>query len=335
MAALVTLALTTATAGWLAFASVQPGSVISRGPSTQTPSGRSLDVDDRFSSPLERQIQVSIEERDWPDFSVPLEDLESSKATEWTSDACIDVKEDDIDRCTYDGPGDKRAVVLGDSVAVSWMPAVRSALGERGYETVSLTMGQCPAPHSEVQSNDEREGFSSACQNYQQWSAEVIRAQDPDLIIASSAENSLKRLVSESSGDEAEIEWRDDTTELLNAVAVSGTKVILLSPPPEGRNLQGCITRFNTPSDCTSTVSDTWKTQSAAEREAVERFGEPDQVRYVDTRTWFCNPTGLCPTQVGPIPIRADGNHLTEEYARYIAPQLDASIEEEQFLEDS
>lgn len=267
------------------------------------------------------QIQLALEAREWPEFSIDLVDLENAKAPEWSTDQCTDLGDNDLERCTYDGPADKLAVVVGDSIAISWMPGIRAALASEGYETLSLTMGQCPAVHAEVMSHTGELDFAASCLQYQEWTAEKIAELDPELVIASSAENSLPRLVSGSSGVVAEEEWLAATAQLLEAVAAEGRDVVILAPPPEGRNLQDCVTRFNSPDDCLSTVGELWHTQSRAEAGAVTQAAKTN-THYIDPTSWFCNADGQCPAFVDDMPVRADGNHLTGIYSGYLGPYL-------------
>lgn len=280
---------------------------------------------------IETMIQIAVESRSWPSFTLDLDELEDSKVAEWTRDQCIDVGKADIPRCTYDS-GPRLAVVVGDSVAVSWLPTVRGALSDHGYATLSLTMGQCPAAYTDVQSNNGREGFAQSCTDYQEFTRSQLNLLDPDLVLVSSAENSLRRLSTGADPREAGEEWLQATRDLVSALVQDGHQVIVLSPPPEGRNLQGCITRFNSPSDCLSAVGDLWETQSRAEAAAVAEV-DSSQVQYVDTLHWFCNSMRQCPSFVGTTPIRADGNHLTGAYAGFLGPFLEAELRQSGVLE--
>lgn len=127
---------------------------------------------------LSREIQIAIEARDWPAFRIDLDALEDAKVDEWTADGCINVSEVDLARCTYDSPAEGLAVVVGDSVAVSWLPAIRGALEPNGYATLSLTMGQCPAAHVAVESHDDSEGFSERCADHTEWATSIIDRLD-------------------------------------------------------------------------------------------------------------------------------------------------------------
>lgn len=81
------------------------------------------------------------------------------------------------------------------------------------------------------------------------------------------------------------------------------------------------MTRFTGPNSCISTVGALWGTQSKAEHTAAETLAD-----YVSTVPWFCSADQACPAFVGDIPIRADGNHLTANYSRFLAPQLRAEL---------
>ncbi|ANS79769.1 O-antigen acetylase [Serinicoccus hydrothermalis] len=268
---------------------------------------------------IEQQISIALERTDWPQFAVPLENLEDSKAPEWTQDGCIDVSDADLERCTYEGPASKTAVVLGDSVAISWMAGIREALSDADYEVVLITMGQCPAVAASVSDLGGAADFAGRCQTFQDWSNEKVDDYSPDLVVLSSAENSLGRLTSSATERGAVLEWRTATERTLKRLVAPERDVVVLAPPPEGVNLQGCVTRFNGPSSCTSTIGENWTLQSEAELGAAQAT---EGARYVSTRDWFCRSDGLCPAFVDDIPVRADGNHLTARYSEFLAPEL-------------
>lgn len=267
---------------------------------------------------LALHIAMATEAREWPEFSIPMDELEDAKVTEWTDDNCIDISDADLERCTYDGPADRLVLVLGDSVAVSWVPALRTGLAPEGYAIATVAKGQCPAAHVTVSNNAQQEGFTESCDAFQQWAAEVVDEMQPDVVVLSSAENSLRRLSSGASGDARSAEWAQGTSLAIRAVEAEGRHVVVLAPPPTGSNLQGCVSGVNGPAACTSTIGQEWLDQREAERQATEDVS----ATYIDSSEWFCRPDGVCPAFVGDLPIRADGTHLTAGYATKLGPQL-------------
>ena len=79
---------------------------------------------------LAAEIQAALQLSSWP---VHLDsDLTDAGSPEWLHDKCLDVSPKNAERCTYGPPDGARSVALiGDSVAVSWLPALRRAAALR------------------------------------------------------------------------------------------------------------------------------------------------------------------------------------------------------------
>lgn len=109
--------------------------------------------------------------------------------------------------CTY-GSGEKLAVVVGDSVAMSWIPAVVAALEPHGYRVHGVGLSDCPFADVEVAIEDNP-ASSLACNNSKEVIQEQIAELKPDLVVASDFEYNIIRLASEATGEAAIVEWRD------------------------------------------------------------------------------------------------------------------------------
>ncbi len=266
-----------------------PLSVVAGQPSTP----RSVD--------LPAEIRAALLRTSWPDgLDAQLVDAGSS---EWLHDKCLDVSDKNAARCTYGSPAAHRSVaLLGDSVAVSWLPAMRAAASLQDARIHVLTRRQCA---------NVRGSVSPACTDHQNWALEQVRRLRPDLVVLSARYQ----------GKQTPAQWRDGTTAMLAELATYAHRVVVLAPPPESGNLQSCYTRLSAPQDCTLAVSDRWRSYAGAEQQAAT-IG---RARFVDTRPWFCEGE-RCPALVDDLPVLFDGRHLTKAYAGAIAPQLAAAL---------
>jgi peptidoglycan/LPS O-acetylase OafA/YrhL len=244
---------------------------------------------------LPAEIQAALQLSSWP------EDLDSdltdAGAPEWLHDKCLDIGSKNAARCTYGPATATRSVALiGDSVAVSWLPALRRAPSLRNARIHVLTLRQCA---------NLRDVVSPGCAGHQDWALEQVRRLRPSLVVMSARYQ----------GSQSAIEWRDGTTRMIAAVAPYTKKVVLLSPPPGTGNLQSCYTRLSEPQDCAAAVSDRWRTYAGAELQAATA----GHAVFVDSRQWFC-VADRCPAVVADLPVLFDGRHLTAVYAAAIAP---------------
>ncbi|MCU1589246.1 MAG: O-antigen acetylase [Frankiales bacterium] len=250
---------------------------------------------------LPSAIQAALQLSRWPDGLDA--DLTDAGAPEWLHDTCLDVSDKNVARCTYGPATATRSVaLLGDSVAVSWMPALRRAGSLRAARIHVLTRRQCA---------NLRGAVSPACTQHQDWAIEQVRRIRPELVVMSARYQ----------GTQTALQWRDGTQRMLAALAPYAKRIIVLSPPPGTGNLQSCYTRLSQPRDCAAQVSERWRTYAGAELQAATAAGAV----FLDSRAWFC-VADRCPAVVGELPVLFDGRHLTAVYAAAIAPAMAPSF---------
>lgn len=222
----------------------------------------------------------------------------------------------DTTACTY-GSGDKLAMVVGDSVAISWMPAIISALGPQGYRVHGVGISDCPFADVEIAIQDNPAG-SKVCNESKEEIQFQIAELSPDLVITSDFEYNIIRLASKASGDAAIAEWSSGLARSVEQAKQSGAAVTILAPNPAGASPLKCITGVSAPPDCIEPIAGSWNQKSTAEKSAAAATG----VRYVDSRKWFCTSSGVCPLIVGDDLTRWDVVHLSRQYGAKIGPLM-------------
>jgi peptidoglycan/LPS O-acetylase OafA/YrhL len=246
---------------------------------------------------LSADIRAGLQLSRWPDGLDA--DLADAGAPEWLHDKCLDVSDRNAQRCTY-GPanGTRSVALLGDSVAVSWLPALRRAGSLSAARIHVLTRRQCANLRGEV---------TPACTQHQAWALDQVHRLKPDLVVLSARYQ----------GKQTPAEWRDGTARMLAELAPYTKRVVLLAPPPGTGNLQSCYTRLSEPKDCTLEVSERWRLYAGAEQQAAAGA----RATFADSRQWFC-VSDRCPAVVEELPVLFDGRHLTAVYAAAIAPAM-------------
>lgn len=266
---------------------------------------------------LQAALVESLEMTEYPALSPPLDDPTSDMAAEMVGDAqCLNPTEIRPTACTY-GPDDakKTAVVVGDSIAISWMPGIRDALPRWRVQGIGLS--NCPFADVDVTLNvaDQAERCGD---DYDEIIDQIVDMR-PDMVIASSAEFSINMLASGATEEAATEEWRDGVADWARRLKPSGAELVVLSPMPAGAEPSACYTTVAGPADCvTESISPLWFMKSDAES------GVPG-VSYVDTRSWFCVGS-KCPIFAAGTTMRWDSAHLTASYAELIASKLRASL---------
>jgi peptidoglycan/LPS O-acetylase OafA/YrhL len=271
-------------------------------------------------SPEQRQldrIDTALAQTRFPSFSPPLRDLSTAKVFQQMAAAgCTNVTLESFAGCRFGSDrAAKHAVVIGDSIAMSYMAGIREALEPEGWSVQQFTLSGCPA--WTFTNSASLEDSLPGCADHQSEAVALLRSERPDLVILASATDfyiagarSLRyRLQGAALAHSA-------LSRTLAVVKPLAKRLVVLESPPPHRSLQDCITRFSSPSDCRSLPSADWETGSAGEQGAATDYG----VQYIATRAWFCD--GSCPAFMGSTPVTADGSHLTVQFSRSLAAVL-------------
>ncbi len=250
--------------------------------------------------PLEPLIAQGLALSSWPPGLDGI--TQDAAAPEWVRDGCLDVGVRNERACTYGPKGaTKDVVLLGDSIAISWMPGLREVAAHEGWRVHVLTHRQCPAP---MIPGGTSVAVSESCAAHQRWATARAKELRPALAIVASRY-----------GGATPAQWERGLTASLRALG--DLPVAVLEPPPDTGNLQQCRTRLSSPQQCVKAITALHTTISAAERAAASTAG----ARFVDTTAWFCLGQ-RCPAVIGGLPVHADGEHLSAVYARFIGPYL-------------
>jgi len=254
--------------------------------------------------------------QEFPELSPPLDDVVDqgiNPELEPGAECLNPTSLTDPDLCVQ-GSGPRRAMLVGDSVAISWMPALREALGKR-WSVRGYALSNCPYVSATIQIDYDPEG-AARCNEARATMREQVRRERPDLLVLSTFEAGVLWL-GESPLASAQDAWQEAAVRGIREMAAPGTRVVILAPPPAGHAVEGCVSRFSVPRDCQGSPSDAWKAQSAAEEVAARKTG----ATYVDTLRWFCLDD-QCPIFAGDAVVRWDIVHLTRQYAASLADVL-------------
>ncbi|MFD4350384.1 acyltransferase family protein [Streptomyces coelicoflavus] len=225
-------------------------------------------------------------------------------------------------RCVHGDPAATRTVVLfGDSHAAQWFPALRRVATARGWRLVSMTKASCKV--ADVTTSRGREPYT-ACDTWRSGAVSAIRALRPDLVVVSSSD----------AGDPADPaadvthQWTTGFERTFEALGASGARVAALldTPWPKGDpvdcaagnslRLRACANRLP------AAIRD------ATRSRALRAAASATSTAVLDPTSWVCAPrSGLCPVVVGDTAVYRDSSHLSEAYARALAPVLSPALE--------
>ena len=278
---------------------------------------------------LTADLNAALATAEWPALNPSLDALgRSAMASEWMTDGCLGGEQRSLpdpqqnaERCVYGDPAAAKTVMLlGDSVAISWLPGIRAALPP-DYKIRVLAFAQCPVadlPVTKVDGSPFPE-----CADFRTWSMEQVAAAHPDLVVMSESPIALKRIEGRPDSGVALGRWADGLNSSLSRIAGNAAKVVVLAPPPGTgtRDLEKCDGSLSTPNDCLYTGGDLYHNLVATGSEATTAKG----FTFVQTEPWFC-VANRCPAFVGTTPVFADPAHITAAFSRELAPVLGEAL---------
>jgi hypothetical protein len=206
--------------------------------------------------------------------------------------------------CEYgraDAP--RTALVIGDSVAMSWLPAVRRGLVPHGWRVRGLGFASCAPADAGVSTSRDADDL---CRDARLRLLDEVRTTRPDLVVIANDDNAFLRSVG-SDLDAAATSWVGSTERLIDDVLSASDRVVFLGAPPIGPAPQACATRLREAAACDGTITPASDALVAATARAVA--AEP-RASVVDVRPWFC-VDGVCPAFSGGVLVRVDDRHLT------------------------
>jgi peptidoglycan/LPS O-acetylase OafA/YrhL len=215
-----------------------------------------------------------------------------------------------------DKNGQRTAVLVGDSHADQWMPALIPWATKYHWKLVEATKSACPIPTFPVWEFDLKRIYTE-CTKFQKWRDDQIEKMHPDMIIASGAD-----AVGVSKDHPPQV-WADATVNELTKLSGGSARVIYLGDSPylEEDGL-GCIEKNI--DDARTCIYHRALRSQPAWNEAYELL---DQAMgragfgYVDTRRFFCIEDD-CPLIVKNMLTHRDQGHVTATYAAWLAPMF-------------
>lgn len=234
----------------------------------------------------------------------------------------VEVDTDDLELCPRGAKdGDKALVLIGDSHARQWIPALERIARQDGYVAYYLVREGCPGVDQVPWPVDGPSNV--ACAAFQDWAVAQVEALRPEITLLASDANERGY-----GGKDGVRVYTDTDVEAMHEAGmlaqvervspVSGRTVVIGDPPlheiPPGEclgvdepTLRGCLSPPQARSELMT--------------DATRRAAAQGGADFVRTRDWFC-VDDTCPTVVGQMITHRDDEHITVEYAAYLTPAL-------------
>jgi hypothetical protein len=219
--------------------------------------------------------------------------------------------------CNYgDEDGAITAVLIGDSHAAHWLPALDVLAEASGIRLIPLTKSGCSVADVPLM-NPRLERVYTECAEWRERMVATVAELRPDIVIASQSSSYSVADLPASEWPRAIQAGYEATLERLTPHA--GDVIVLADTPYASRNIPNCLwENLDHATACVWSRTDAFSQRlSAAEDAAAAGAG----ARYVQPDDLFCGPT-MCPVIVGDILVYRDANHITTVYMAWVAPAL-------------
>lgn len=235
--------------------------------------------------------------------------------------------------CEWGKPDAERTIlVLGDSVAMAWTPALTKDLAS-DTRVIAAGVGSCSIMSIKQEADFKASQFSDKCATTRQAMFDLAAEIQPDVTVIASAAGGYDYQLDKNSKiitDEANktSSWAAGTKETVTTLLANSGKVVVLGSPAITADPRTCITRFSSPADCLADIPDFQQKKETAEAQAVTALqDEGEAVERVDLLS-LTSANGQAPLVVGDYITHTDTVHITNAYAEMFTQIIQQKIEE-------
>lgn len=270
---------------------------------------------------LTAQINTALSATKWPAQLSPSPENPMEETVPGNTARCGSVAWLPAPECTFgaaDAP--KKAVLVGDSIAQAYVPALAKIFGTGEWSLRITSMYACPFVDLRLGS---AASSADACERRRDQERQAVAETKPDLLIVG---NTFFRNKDAGTGIKATLtSWHTGFASAMKSVTKDAKATVVLSPPPLDKTISSCYSAFAGPQACISNVSasdSTWLDMYGDQARSAKELG----YTLIDSRPWFCNSGGRCPAFVGDLLTKKDQAHPTALYVEHLEPLIKAGF---------
>ena len=214
--------------------------------------------------------------------------------------------------CVYGDPnGEKAVVLLGDSHAQQWLPALDVQARTEGWKVHAWTKAACPIADVTVVNSALGRDYTE-CNDWGENTVDRVKKLDPEMVIVSQSDSVPGTQISNTS-------WADATATTMADLQAANVPVtyILDTPLPEG-NVAECVAMHLDDVGACNVLADEVELYDGRSEDmdaALSAAGVPT----FDPTELFCTAQA-CPAIVGNMLVYRDGSHMSSAYSEWLAP---------------
>jgi peptidoglycan/LPS O-acetylase OafA/YrhL len=264
---------------------------------------------------VQAAVAASADMRSVPaDLSPPLGDV--AKPDVFVNGCVLSWRDVDQPECVSgDAASPVRVALVGDSHAAMWQPALETVATQNYWRLETMSKVTCPLMELPITSPYLGRTFSEC----EQWRADVLtrlESERPQLIVVDMS----RRYGADFGFTSYDPAWVDSLGRLVSRLRATGAAVLVLGPAPDPLStVPSCVSgHMDDVVACAPARPAALNAGGiAAEAAAVQAAGGS----YADLGDLFCTAQ-RCPVIVGTTMVYRDDNHITGEYAQWLAPVI-------------
>jgi peptidoglycan/LPS O-acetylase OafA/YrhL len=219
--------------------------------------------------------------------------------------------------CTFGDPrGTKNVALIGNSHAADILPALDTAAKKRHWKVTSYLILGCAL--ADVPQAFPTQQAIDACTRWNHDAMRALLAHRWDLVVMSN--RAWAKAVGSASLAASAPAYERGYASVLRRFQAAGLRVLVVRDTPyPGHSVPDCVSA--NPDDylaCAGRRS-SWLTPDTSVA-ALRSLHDP-HMRVADLSRYLCTAT-RCPAVIGKVLVYFDGSHLTEAFARTLAPYL-------------
>ncbi|MBT0768102.1 acyltransferase [Kineosporia sp. J2-2] len=220
-----------------------------------------------------------------------------------------------------DPKGRKQVVLFGDSHAAQWWPAMNQIAKKEHWRFASFTKSACTAADVTIYLELVKRNYTE-CVQWRQSILTRIQKMKPAMVVMSANADGGEALNGDGSQDDR---WVAGWQRNAEAIQATGAQVVYLDDSAwPSVNVPECLsTRSDEISECAASRREA--TTAPDRRQMLKDMFEDIGGTVVDPMPWFCVNQG-CPVVVGNVLVYQDESHVTQAYARTLAPIMDEKL---------
>jgi len=222
-----------------------------------------------------------------------------------------------------DTKSSKKIVIMGDSHAQMWIPALNRIGNALKLKVIVLYMAQCPAASLDVWLSIYNKSYTACSQQRTAWIATLNKIH-PLTVLLTDHTNGVHSAASSGTQPFTSAEWQAGLQTTIAELKPSKAKLAVIGDPVTF-DTEPPICLANNQSEVQKCDALTPNPDRPGQQVAERAAANAAKVLYVDPTKWLCTAT-TCSPVVGNYIVFYDSFHISCTYAAFLSGVLQASL---------